>query len=141
MRLWMGQPEAMPLSRVPVWQKGTPQSMQRAACSRSLPCSRWRWNSFQSRMRSRAKRYWGSSRRYSMKPVGLPIIYLSTADNTRDVASVLLKGSHDSLLTAQAGLLHALHGLEDALVVLWHNFEELRHSRLPIRKQPGRQRA
>jgi hypothetical protein len=30
----MGQPEAMPLSSVPVWQKGTPQSMQRAACCR-----------------------------------------------------------------------------------------------------------
>src|SRR6185503_18872314 len=30
MRLLMGQPEAMPLISVPVWQNGMPQSMQRA---------------------------------------------------------------------------------------------------------------
>jgi hypothetical protein len=32
----MGQPEAMPLIRTPVWQKGMPQSMQRAPCSCSF---------------------------------------------------------------------------------------------------------
>ena len=36
MRLLMGQPEAMPLRRRPVWQKGMPQSMQRAPCWRSF---------------------------------------------------------------------------------------------------------
>src|ERR1035441_7982082 len=73
MRLWMGQPEAMPLRSVPVWQNGTPQSMQRAPCSRSLAGSRCKWNSFQSRMRSTAVRASGNSRRDSIKPVGLPI--------------------------------------------------------------------
>ena len=32
----MGQPEAMPAMSLPVWQKGMPQSMQRAPCSRSV---------------------------------------------------------------------------------------------------------
>ena len=32
MRLLIGQPDAMPSSSVPVWQNGTPQSMQRAPC-------------------------------------------------------------------------------------------------------------
>jgi hypothetical protein len=32
MRLLIGQPLAMPLMSVPLWQKGMPQSMQRAPC-------------------------------------------------------------------------------------------------------------
>ena len=31
MRLFTGQPEAIPEISLPVWQNGTPQSMQRAA--------------------------------------------------------------------------------------------------------------
>jgi hypothetical protein len=41
--------EAMPLISLPVWQNGTPQSMQRAPCWRSFFSSMWWWNSFQSR--------------------------------------------------------------------------------------------
>ena len=41
----------MPLMSVPVWQKGMPQSMQRAACCLSLGSSMCWWNSFQLRMR------------------------------------------------------------------------------------------
>jgi hypothetical protein len=40
-RLLIGQPEAMPLMSVPVWQNGTPQSMQRAAWLRSRFSSMW----------------------------------------------------------------------------------------------------
>ena len=34
----MAQPEAMPAKRVPLWQKGIPQSMQRAPCCWSFSC-------------------------------------------------------------------------------------------------------
>src|SRR5262249_9019772 len=66
-------PLAMPLRSVPVWQKGTPQSMQRAAWVWSFFSSKCSWNSCQSLMRSLALRSAGSSRRYSMNPVGLPM--------------------------------------------------------------------
>ena len=42
MRLLIGQPLAMPLMSVPVWQKGTPQSMQRAPWVRSLSSGMWK---------------------------------------------------------------------------------------------------
>ena len=41
MRLFTGQPEAMPEISLPVWQNGTPQSMQRAPCWRSRFSSMW----------------------------------------------------------------------------------------------------
>src|SRR5438477_6188948 len=47
--------------------------MHRAACSWSFFSSMCSWNSYQSRMRSWAFRSTGSSRRYSMKPVGFPM--------------------------------------------------------------------
>jgi len=52
MRLLMGSRKAMPSSRVPVWQKGTPQSMQRAPCWRRSDSSACSWNSCQSATRS-----------------------------------------------------------------------------------------
>src|ERR1043165_6415377 len=73
MRLLIGHPDAMPAIRVPVWQNGTPQSMQRAPCLRSVTGSEWSWNSSQSWMRSAGGRASGSSRGNSMNPVGLPI--------------------------------------------------------------------
>ena len=74
MRLLIGQPEAMPLMSVPVWQNGMPQSMQRAPCLRSLSSGMWWWNSFQSRDALERRAVGGSSRRYSMKPVGFPML-------------------------------------------------------------------
>ena len=72
--LWQVElPLAMPLINLPVWQKGIPQSMQRAPCVRSFFSSMWWWNSFQSFTRSVGVRSTGSSRKYSMKPVGLPM--------------------------------------------------------------------
>ena len=58
----MGQPAAMPSRRAPVWQKGTPQSMQRAPWLRSIASSAWSWNSSQSRTRSAGGRSSGNSR-------------------------------------------------------------------------------
>jgi hypothetical protein len=40
-----------------------------------------------------------------------------------------------------AGLLHTLHGLQDAFVVFRHDLDELRHGLLPICEQSGRKRA
>src|SRR6185503_12227542 len=81
MRLFTGQPDAMPLINCPVWQNGMPQSMQRAPWWRNLSTAKCSWNSFQSFTRSSGERSLGSSRSYSMKPVGLPIAYPSPADN------------------------------------------------------------
>src|SRR5262249_26130715 len=69
----MGQPEAIPSSSVPVWQNGTPQSMQRAPCSWSLASAVCSWNSCQSWTRSTGCRTSGNSRGNSRNPVGLPI--------------------------------------------------------------------
>ena len=72
----MGQPVARPAITSPVWQKGVPQSMQRAPWSRSFLAGNSSWNSSQSWMRSSGLRSGGSSRFSSRKPVGLPIAYL-----------------------------------------------------------------
>ncbi len=72
-RLLIGQPDAIPASRRPTWQNGTPQSMQRAPCSLSLSSGRCRWNSFQCLSRSSSGWSCGSSRLNSMNPVGLPM--------------------------------------------------------------------
>jgi len=55
----------------PVWQNGTPQSMQRAPCSRKHASGMCSWNSCQSNTRSAAGRVTGTVRVYSMKPVVL----------------------------------------------------------------------
>src|ERR1041385_1384424 len=106
----------MPLTSWPVWQNGTPQSMHREPCSRSFACSMWKWNSFQSTMRSAGERSCGSSRKYSMNPVGLPIFQLSvvqpklksTTADASHVAGVLLERGHHRVLAAQALRLHLL---------------------------------
>src|SRR6516165_7160491 len=66
----------MPSRSVPVWQNGTPQSMQRAPCFCSVSSSLCSWNSSQSRVRTSGGRASGSSRGYSKNPVGLPITTL-----------------------------------------------------------------
>src|SRR6266481_2399936 len=57
----------------PLWQKGIPQSIQRAPCARSLSSGILRSNSRQSFRRSPTGRREGVSRLISMKPVILPI--------------------------------------------------------------------
>src|SRR3954454_13514792 len=133
MRLLIGQPEAMPLKRVPVWQKGMPQSMHRAACSCNFFCSIWRWNSFQSLSRSWAERSAGSSRRYSRNPLGLPMsifqvrcssFQFSTATDPRSIPGIFLEGGHDCLLAAEAGELDPGYSGEHAFVVFGHNLHK-----------------
>src|SRR5271163_603310 len=57
----------------PLWQKGIPQSMQRAPCARSFSSDILRSNSRQSFRRSPTGRREGVSRLISMKPVIFPI--------------------------------------------------------------------
>src|ERR1044072_5915794 len=128
MRLFTGQPEAMPEISLPVWQNGTPQSMQRAPCCRSRFSSMWWWNSFQSRTRSAGERSTGSSGRYSIKTVGFPIywFFLSVSADARRVSRVLFERRHDGLVTRQALVVGALEAGEHALVVLGDDAQEVR---------------
>src|SRR5215471_2857901 len=128
MRLFTGQPEAAPEISLPVWQNGTPQSMQRAPCWRSRFSSMWWWNSFQSRTRSAGERSTGSSRRYSIKPVGLPIylVLLLVSADARRVARVLLERRHDGLVARQSLVVRPLEAGEHALVILGDHAQEMR---------------
>src|SRR5258707_13362482 len=66
MRLSIGQPDSL-------WQKGTPQSMQRAPCVRSSTSAGGVKISRKSCTRSSGSRYGTAWRSNSLKPVGLPI--------------------------------------------------------------------
>src|SRR5262245_63226949 len=136
MRLFTGQPEAMPLISLPVWQNGTPQSMQRAPCWRRRFSSMWWWNSFQSRTRSAGERSTGSSRRYSMNPVGFPIylFFLLISADARRIARVLLERGHDGLVARQPLVVGAFEAGEHALVILRDHAQELRQPGGPGRE-------
>src|SRR5512135_406526 len=130
----------MPLISLPVWQNGTPQSMQRAPWLRSRFSSRCGWNSSQSPMRSMGARSTGSSRRYSMNPVGFPIVVLcrSVAADAREVARILLAGFHDGLVADQAALFRPRDAGEHALVVLRDDLDELRQHVVPAVQHEAR---
>ena len=72
-RLWSGQPEAIPLSILPNWQKGTPQSMQRAPWSLCSSKGRLSWNSQKSLILSLGALTAPVFLSYSKKPVAFPI--------------------------------------------------------------------
>src|SRR5579859_4532110 len=115
----------------------------------------WRWNSFQSRMRSIAERSRGSSLRYSMKPVGLPIVgrgqlvrdwkpgsgFALAAANSGDIPGIGFEGGHHGFLTAKTRILNVLHRLQHSLVIFGHHFDELGSVVLPISKNCRRPRA
>src|SRR4051812_37966354 len=92
-------------------------------------------------MRSDGARSTGSSRRYSMKPVGLPMggsgkleverSERSVSANARRIAGVFFEGGHDGFVTGEALRLRAIDTGEHALVVLRHHFDELRQIRRP----------
>src|SRR5437762_7833707 len=95
-------------------------------------------------MRSMAGRSSGSSRRYSIKPVGLPMgvrIHISPTADTRHVAGIFLEGSHDGVVAAQARFFDAFHRLEDALVIFGHDLDEFRDDLRPLVEHSGRARA
>src|SRR2546430_1453567 len=86
-------------------------------------------------MRSMAARSSGSSRRYSMKPVGLPMEL--AAPNSRHIARVFFERRHDRIITAQARLLHAFERLQDALVIFGHYLDKFRRHVFPVRQYRG----
>src|SRR6185437_11301207 len=101
----------------------------------------WWWNSFQSRTRSTGVRSTGSSRRYSMKPVGLPIrcsIFRLISADAREVARVLFEGHHDGLIACQALIVRPLQRGDGALEVLGHHGDELRKQPLPVLQHGAR---
>src|SRR3954471_4476894 len=155
--------------------------MQRAPCCWSLETSICKWNSFQSLMRSMADRSSGSSRRYSINPVGFPIFLftqvvvslahqLSTerergtvknlnvlwscratvtpmlllmkrestaraglaAADARFIFRILLESSHDGFFAGQALFLRFIERLQDAFVILGHDFDEFGDVRGPV---------
>src|SRR5262245_21391513 len=120
--------------------------MQRAPWLRRRFSSRCGWNSFQSPMRSSGARSTGSSRRYSMNPVGLPIVATfvlcrrspSIPADPCEVARVLLEGHHDRFLADEALLLGARDAREHPLVVLRDHLDELRQQFVPgVEHAPG----
>src|SRR6185437_13282502 len=89
----------------------------------------WWWNSFQTRRSSDLVRSTGSSRRYSMKPVGLPMLIPADA---REVARVLFEGHHDGLIARQSLRMRAFERGEGALEVLGHDGDEPGKQALPV---------
>src|SRR5579862_3716445 len=104
--------------------------MQRAPCWRSRLSSMWKWNSRQSWMRSSGVRSTGSSRKYSINPVGLPMMKLNS-QHTREVARVFFERSHDGFLTRQTLIVCLLDAGQHALIVPGHYFHELRDADVP----------
>src|ERR1051325_6480888 len=138
MRLLIGQPEAMPARSVPVWQKGTPQSMQREPCVRSRSSSMWRWNSFQSTVRFAGSRSTGSSRLNSMNPVGLPMsLQLSVliAADARGVLCVHLEGRHLGLVLGETHRTDLVLGLQRPLEIVRQHLDPARDQRVPKRSE------
>src|SRR3984885_3078763 len=111
--------------------------MQRAPCWRRRLSSMWKWNSRQSWMRSSGVRSTGSSRRYSMNPVGFPMMK-SIPAHAREVAHVFFKRGHDGLVARQTLVVRLLDAGQPALIVLGHDFHELRNPQLPRIQQPPR---
>ena len=73
-RLFTGQPLAIPETMWPVWQKGVPQSMQREPCARCCFSSEWVLNSRQFLTRSNGAVSGSVTRSTSMNPVGFPML-------------------------------------------------------------------
>src|SRR5687768_12878945 len=101
----------------------------------------WWWNSFQSRTRSAGGRSTGSSRKYSMNPVGFPIYLFCfsyfvglVAADARRVAGVLFERGHDGLVARQSLVVRALEAGEHALVILRDHAQELRQLGRPGRE-------
>src|SRR3954454_19944077 len=108
----------------PLWQNGTPHSMQRAPCSASSVSARWSTNSLKSLTRSSGARSGTPTRWTFRKAPNLPI--------ERD-----LLGGVEALAAGRDGLLRRLllflrELLEHAPVVLREHLHELRSELVPV---------
>src|SRR4029453_6845603 len=75
----------------PLWQKGMPQSMQRAAWARSSSSGNLPSSSRQSRRRSSTGRRAGTRRSNSMKPVILPTVAALLESDARQLRRVAVQ--------------------------------------------------
>src|SRR5208337_3120991 len=126
----------------PLLQKGTPQSMQRAAWTRTFSSGKLPCTSCQSRRRSATGRMGVGSRRYSTNPVGLPIS-TSCLDPVRQRPPIVpRKDLHELLREARpfsqnlvrafaAGVLEVPpQRAQDGLLVLFGDLLEIHHARI-----------
>src|SRR3954452_16657282 len=100
----------------PLWQKGTPHSMQRAPWSASSRSGRWRTNSLKSPTRSDGSRS-GTPTRWTFR----------NAPSSPTVDHEPFAGGRDRRLGLLGGKL-----LEHALVVGGDHLDEFRRQRLPL---------
>ena len=73
-RLCSGHPLVIPMIFIPAWQNGTPQFIQRAACTLCFSFERGVWNSLKFLIRSFGATAAAFSLSYSINPVGFPIL-------------------------------------------------------------------
>src|SRR3712207_5539753 len=102
----------------PLWQNGTPHSMQRAPCSASSVSGRWRTNSLKSPTRSRGSRSGTPTRWTFRKAPSSPIDRVLLREEA-------LAAGRDSRLGARGGLLLGGELLEHAPVVGGEDLDEL----------------
>src|SRR4051794_25689379 len=108
----------------PLWQNGTPHSMQRAPCSASSRSDRWRTNSLKSPTRSRASRS-GTPTRWTFRNAPSSPIERDLLLRVEPLAA----GGH-RLLGGLVLLDREL--LEDAAVVLGEDLDELGGELVPL---------
>src|SRR3954463_10943611 len=112
----------------PLWQNGTPHSMQRAPCSASSVSGRCRTNSLKSLTRSSGARS------------GTPTRWTFTKARSSPIERHLL-GRVEALAAGRDGLLRRLvlllgEQLEDAAVILRKHLDELRCDLVPLVEHP-----
>src|SRR6516225_986561 len=103
----------------PSWQKGTPQSMQRAPWRRRASVAHGSMTWRQSWRRSATGRYGCLPRLNSTKPVTFP-------------TALPVRPFHDRALPRDSLRLGPLHGVEGTLVVARHDLDEAPLSRVPL---------
>src|SRR3954470_21765205 len=112
----------------PLWQNGTPHSMQRAPCSASSVSGRWSTNSRKSPTRSVGSRSGTPTRWTFRKAPSSPI------ERHPLLGEEALAARRDRLLGRRLLLGGKL--LEHAPVVLGEDLDELRRHRLPLVEHP-----
>src|ERR1700722_20745964 len=88
-------------------------------------------------MRSTGVRSTGSSRKYSMNPVGFPMLN-SISAHAREVAHVFFERGHDGLIPRQTLVVCLLDAGEHALIVLRRDLHELGNAAIPRIQHPPR---
>src|SRR4029077_12620290 len=113
----------------PVWQNGTPQSMQRAPWVRTFSSAKSRYTSDQSLIRSRTGRRSGVSRPNSTKPVTLPMRDLSRERGHRRWYMLWRRNRY-------SGCNLKFRDAEHSLKFVREHFDELGQQAVPVLENP-----